>query len=146
MAIDEIQRIPDLLSYIQVVVDEDPRPGRFVLTGSQNLLLMESVSQTLAGRSALLLPLPFSLPELFERDLFDPARLPEATVAVPDLRAFENFVRLAAAITAMELNLSRLAGDVGVGQQTARRWLGKVIEGMKLNDGNKVIENSRTAA
>ncbi|MCY4268563.1 MAG: AAA family ATPase, partial [Gammaproteobacteria bacterium] len=39
MIIDEVQRAPDLLSYIQVSVDEDPRPGRFVLTGSQNLLL-----------------------------------------------------------------------------------------------------------
>ena len=47
LVIDEIQRAPDLLSYIQVAVDENPRPGRFVLTGSQNLLLMESVSQTL---------------------------------------------------------------------------------------------------
>ncbi len=47
LVIDEIQRAPDLLSYIQVAVDENPRPGRFVLTGSKNLLLMESVSQTL---------------------------------------------------------------------------------------------------
>ena len=51
-----------------------------------------------------------------ERDLSE-------VLAVSDLRAFENFVRLAAASTAMELNLSRLAGDVGAGQQTARRWL-----------------------
>lgn len=49
LILDEIQREPDLLSYIQVLVDEDDRPGRFILTGSQNILLMESVSQTLGG-------------------------------------------------------------------------------------------------
>ena len=38
--LDEVQRAPDLLSYIQVAVDESPAPGRFILTGSQNLLLM----------------------------------------------------------------------------------------------------------
>ena len=62
--IDEVQRAPEILSYLQGVVDRDPRPGRFVLTGSSNLLLLESVSQTLAGRTALLTLLPFSLAEL----------------------------------------------------------------------------------
>ena len=51
--IDEIQRVPDLLSYLQGIVDDDPVPGRWILTGSQNLLLAESISQSLAGRTAL---------------------------------------------------------------------------------------------
>lgn len=62
--IDEVQRAPDLLSYLQGMVDQDPTPGRFVLTGSSNLLLLESVSQSLAGRTALLTLMPFSLSEL----------------------------------------------------------------------------------
>ena len=62
--LDEVQRAPDLVSYIQVIVDEDPRPGRFVLTGSQNLTLMSRVSQSLAGRTALLELLPLDLEEL----------------------------------------------------------------------------------
>lgn len=62
--IDEIQRAPELLSYLQVEVDRDPQPGRFILTGSQNFLLMESLSQSLAGRTALAELLPFSLEEL----------------------------------------------------------------------------------
>ena len=62
--IDEVQRVPDLLSYIQTEVDQNPAPGRFVLTGSQNLMLMEKVSQTLAGRSGILHLLPFSRAEL----------------------------------------------------------------------------------
>lgn len=61
--IDEVQRVPDLLSYLQTIMDGDGRPGRWVLTGSHNLLLMERVTQSLAGRSGLLTLLPFSLQE-----------------------------------------------------------------------------------
>ena len=64
MILDEIQRAPDLLSYIQVLVDEDPTPGRFVLTGSQQLPLTRSVSQTLAGRAAVYVLLTLNLSEL----------------------------------------------------------------------------------
>ena len=57
--IDEVQRVPDLPSYLQGVIDADPQPGRWVLTGSQNLSLAQSVSQSLAGRTEVhhLLPL-----------------------------------------------------------------------------------------
>jgi predicted AAA+ superfamily ATPase len=62
--IDEAQRVPSLFSYIQTAVDEDSAPGRFILTGSQNILLQENLSQSLAGRVAILQLLPFSLAEL----------------------------------------------------------------------------------
>ena len=175
LILDEIQRAPDLLSYIQVLVDEHDEPGRFILTGSQNLLLMESVSQTLAGRTALLRLHPLSLAELHGRPPIDPLNLdgragPRAETAgspprdlwqtlvdgfypriharnlpaqpwladylrtyverdlrevlqVSDPRSFETFLRLAAARTAQEVNLSGLAADAGVTQQTAKRWL-----------------------
>ncbi len=57
--LDEVQRVPDLLSYLQGVIDDDPTPGRWILSGSQNLSLLESVSQSLAGRTEVhhLLPL-----------------------------------------------------------------------------------------
>lgn len=62
---DEIQRVPDLLSHIQVRVDESPdEKGQWILTGSNQLKLRESVSQSLAGRTALLTLLPFSIAEL----------------------------------------------------------------------------------
>lgn len=62
---DEIQRVPELLSYMQGVIDSQPnKVGLFVITGSQNLLLLESVSQTLAGRIAFIHLLPFSIAEL----------------------------------------------------------------------------------
>jgi len=62
--LDEIQRSPELLSYLQGMVDEDPTPGRFILTGSHNLSLLEGVSQSLAGRTALLELLPLELEEI----------------------------------------------------------------------------------
>jgi predicted AAA+ superfamily ATPase len=62
--LDEIQHVPELLSYIQTAVDQDPTPGRFVLTGSQNFLLMSQVAQTMAGRCGILNLLPFSRAEL----------------------------------------------------------------------------------
>lgn len=61
--LDEIQNTPDLFSYIQRIVDEN-REVRFILTGSSNFLLMEKISQSLAGRTAVLHLLPFSFSEL----------------------------------------------------------------------------------
>src|SRR5512139_3272193 len=52
--LDEVQRAPDLFSYIQGIVDRVDRPGQFILSGSQNFLLLHRVSQTLAGRCAAL--------------------------------------------------------------------------------------------
>lgn len=62
--IDEVQRVPDLLSYLQVLVDEDGRNGLFVLTGSEQFALSEAISQSLAGRVSMSRLLPFSLSEL----------------------------------------------------------------------------------
>jgi len=62
--IDEIQRVPHLLSYIQVTVDETRKNGLFILTGSQNLSLSQGISQSLAGRSALVTLLPFTVKEV----------------------------------------------------------------------------------
>ena len=61
---DEVQRAPDLFSYLQQEVDERPQPGRFVLTGSQHFGLSERLSQSLAGRIGILHLLPPSLDEL----------------------------------------------------------------------------------
>ncbi len=64
--IDEIQRVPSLFSYLQGILDEKNTPGLFILTGSQHFLMMENISQTLAGRISLLKLLPFSLEELYK--------------------------------------------------------------------------------
>ncbi len=62
--IDEIQRVPELLSYIQVIVDQEKKNGRFVLTGSHQLQVREAITQSLAGRTAILNLLPLSISEL----------------------------------------------------------------------------------
>lgn len=65
VVIDEVQRLPQLLSYLQTLVDESPgTSGRFVLTGSQNLLMLQAVTQSLAGRAGLMDLLPLSWAEL----------------------------------------------------------------------------------
>ena len=61
---DEAQRVPDLFSYLQTRVDEDRLPGRYVLSGSQNFLLSERISQSLAGRVGVVRLFPLDLSEL----------------------------------------------------------------------------------
>jgi len=61
---DEIQRAPDLVSYLQPLVDTDQRDGLFILTGSQQLEVSNTVNQSLAGRTGLVKLLPLSLEEL----------------------------------------------------------------------------------
>ena len=131
--IDEVQRVPELLSYLQGIIDADPAPGRWILTGSQNLSLLESVSQSLAGRTAVhhLLPLtrgevarfarpPKSLeetlfaggyPRIFDRKL-DPVewlRSYVATYLERDVRTISNVGDLATFQRFVELCAGRTA-------------------------------------
>jgi uncharacterized protein len=62
--LDEVQRVPSLFSYIQTITDAKNETGMFILSGSQNFLLMQNIAQSLAGRVALLKLLPFSYEEL----------------------------------------------------------------------------------
>jgi len=74
---DEVQHVPALLSFLQVHVDKDPIPGKFLLTGSQHFGMTERISQSLAGRTAVLELLPFSAGEMASArmlaDELDPA-------------------------------------------------------------------------
>ena len=70
--LDEIQRVPELLSYIQPLVDRKELKGMFILTGSHQMELQEAISQSLAGRTALLTLLPMTLTEINEAG-FDPS-------------------------------------------------------------------------
>lgn len=72
--LDEVQRCPDLLSYLQTIVDGDRRMGLFILTGSQQFGLMSGITQSLAGRTAFIELLPFSVSELSRA-----AKLPVST-------------------------------------------------------------------
>jgi len=131
--IDEIQRVPNLLSYLQSIIDDDPTPGRWILTGSHNLLLHSSVSQSLAGRVSVchLLPLTYgeitqfenhpqsleevlltgSYPRILDRDL-DPSEWLGSYVAAyveRDVRLIRNIGDLAA----FQRFLALCAGRVG---------------------------------
>jgi predicted AAA+ superfamily ATPase len=68
VVLDEIQRTPDLVSYIQGIVDEHQQAGEFILTGSQQLEVSNTINQSLAGRTALLRLLPFAYSELYSKD------------------------------------------------------------------------------
>ena len=62
--LDEIQRAPLLLSYLQELVDTTPQPGRFILTGSNQFMMLDKITQSLAGRTVILKLLPFSIAEI----------------------------------------------------------------------------------
>lgn len=64
LILDEIQNVPELLSYIQGIVDQDKRKGFFVVTGSHNILVNEAITQSLAGRVAYITLFPLSIHEL----------------------------------------------------------------------------------
>jgi len=150
---DEVQKVPQLLNYIKLAVDKDRDAyGRFVLSGSNQLLLMEKVSESLAGRIGLLTLLPFQYaeipgalreqsqykggyPELVKRGYLKHedwyasyvetylARDVRALTNVGDLKDFRRFMGLLSANTAQILNMSRYASDVGVSVSTIKRWL-----------------------
>jgi hypothetical protein len=75
--LDEAQRAPELFSYIQGIVDQNDHSGQYILTGSQNFLLLEKITQSLAGRCAIHHLLPFSQGELLGADPTDPDRIIE---------------------------------------------------------------------
>lgn len=66
---DEVQRVPDIFRYLHEILDNNSKRGQFILTGSNNFLLQEQVSQSLAGRAGYLSLLPFSYAELVKAKL-----------------------------------------------------------------------------
>ena len=150
--LDEIQNTPELFSYIQRIVDEN-RQIQFILTGSSNFLLMEKISQTLAGRTAVLHLLPFSLQELepladsYENLIFKGQYPRIYDRAIPptdfypsyiqtyvdrdvrmiknigDINAFIQFTQLCAGRIGQPLNNASLANDAGISPNTAKSWL-----------------------
>ncbi len=85
---DEIQRVPELFSYLQGIIDKDPTPGRWVFTGSQNLSLLDTVKQSLAGRTVIFNLLPLTRNEIILFPQF-PATLEESLYAGSFPRVFD---------------------------------------------------------
>ena len=152
--LDEIQRVPELFYYLQQILDDQTANGFFILTGSNNFLLQESISQSLAGRVAYLFLLPLTISEIGDREsninsvLFsgcypalynnttDPARFYANYIRtyverdvrlirnITDLYAFEKFLRLCSGRIGQLLNMSSLASEVGVDLKTIGSWIG----------------------
>ncbi len=84
--IDEAQKYPDLFSYIQIIADEVQKDGMFILSGSQNFILMKSISQSLAGRVSIFHLMPFTKRELEKKRPFNLMELTK-----PGILSVENF-------------------------------------------------------
>ncbi|NLO03926.1 MAG: ATP-binding protein [Bacteroidales bacterium] len=151
--LDEVQRAPELFSYLQQILDEQTGKGLFILTGSNNFLLQENISQSLAGRVGYLFLLPLSLSEIgfkkfsSNQILFKggyPGLYQENTdIAkfysnyirtyverdvrlvknITNLYTFERFLRLCAGRTGQLLNMSNLAIETGVDVKTISSWI-----------------------
>ncbi len=153
LIIDEIQRTPELFSYIQGIVDAHKRAGEFIVTGSQQFGLLSKITQSLAGRAGLIELLPFSLtevkreiealddtlyrgfyPPLYDKN-FDPRiwyedytktyieRDVRNLINIKDLSTFQKFLRLLAARSGCLINDSELGNEAGINARTVTSWL-----------------------
>ncbi|MCQ2347188.1 MAG: ATP-binding protein [Paludibacteraceae bacterium] len=153
LIIDEAQYVPELFSYIQVVVDENPHL-RYVLSGSSDFLLMQNITQSLAGRVVVRRLLPLSIRELGNIDHlstddlmfrgFYPAiwgdnKSPLAVYDsylstylerdvrniqnVSNLRTFRNFITCCAARTGNEFSALSISNELGINYKTVQKWI-----------------------
>ena len=151
MIVDEAQLYPDLFSYIQVLVDED-KSLHFVLSGSNNFTFMERITQSLAGRAALLMLLPLSVTEVgtshatdellyggFYPGVWGDGKKPydvysnyystyierdlRQLIYIKDLDLFRQFVRLMSSRVATEMNASHVSNEIGIDVKTVQNWL-----------------------
>ena len=147
--LDEVQNVPEVLAYVRSRVDREPRrAGQWLLTGSQDAPLMRGVSESMAGRAAVLQLLPLSTRESprvtllhggYPEAVARPAdarlwfssylqtyleRDVRAITAVRDLATFRRFLALLATLHGQVLNRSALAAPVGVSVPTISQWLG----------------------
>ena len=150
LVLDEVQKAPDLLSYIQGIVDNPDNKREFVLTGSEHLLLSDKISQTLAGRVRIYHLLPLSKDELQPQELgkalfyggyprihhrnLAPStwfgqyyatyiqRDVRSVLNVSSLDSFDRFTRLIAGRTGQLTDFSSIGADCGISQPTAKSW------------------------
>jgi predicted AAA+ superfamily ATPase len=150
--LDEIQNAPQLFNYVRTIIDQNPRRmGQWFFTGSQELPLMRGVTESMAGRAAILELLPMSIAESAKVDLFL-GGYPEVLARprdrelrlnsylqtylerdvrlitnVRDLPTFRTFLTLLATRHGQVLNRSDLAAPLGVSVPTIEQWL-RILE------------------
>jgi uncharacterized protein len=189
LILDEMQYVPELMSYLKIAIDDDRRNnGRFLLTGSQRFALMKNLSDSLAGRISIMELLPFDAQEIgastekgageesflraclrgsYPEPALDPGMKRDAWYSaylqtylerdissiynIGDLREFTRFLRLLAGRCGQQLNLSALAGDVGVSVNTIKRWVsvleaGRIVfllEPYYRNFGKRIVKSPK---
>lgn len=151
---DEAQRVPEIFSYLQQILDESKTNGLFIITGSNNFLLQESISQSLAGRVGYLNLLPLTINEIGNKELdsnillfkggypslynetIEPNKWYSNYIRtyierdvrliknITNLITFERFLRLCAGRVGQLLNMNSLAVEVGVDTKTISAWIG----------------------
>lgn len=149
--LDEIQHAPRLLSYMQTIVDREKKNGFFIVTGSQNFLVDEAITQTLAGRMAVVTLLPLSISELESAELL-PARIetlvhkgcyPKAhanNVSVE--RLYTNYIRL---YVERDVRQIKNVADLGTFQKFMRLCAGRIGQVINLSSlGNDCGINQST--
>lgn len=155
--LDEVQRVPELFSALMVKTDIDKIPGQYILTGSQHFLMLDSITQSLAGRIILFNLLPLSLAELRPLEsgvheyiwrggyprVYDHNvniqqwldgyirtyldRDVSLLTHISSLATFEKFIHILAGRTGQILNLSSLGSDVGISHNTAKEWVNLMV-------------------
>lgn len=149
---DEVQQVPELFNYLQVVSDENKKPGQYILSGSQSFLMNERISQSLAGRTSINHLFPFDISEIGLREtvfdtiytgfyprIYDFNIEPEEFYppyiqtyierdvrtlrSIENLNTFTRFLASCAGRIGQTLNLTSLANDAGVSVNTAKSWL-----------------------
>lgn len=151
--LDEIQYAPEVLTHVKLLIDQKREPGQWFITGSQQFSVMKNISESLAGRAAIFSLPPFSIKERRETceiaDFLLTSSYPELIVNpevasdlwyasylqtyierdvrmlldIANLRDFEQCIRLLAANTGQELNMSNLSRKLGVSMPTIKRWI-----------------------
>jgi len=149
--LDEVQRTPEIFSYLQGIVDFNPAPGQFILTGSNNFLLQQSITQSLAGRVGYLQLLPFAMNEIYssEAEIPDENSLllkggypPLYEPGIPAADWFPNYLR-----TYIERDVRQIKNisDLIVFERFVRLLAGRVGQELNMTSlGNEVGVDSKT--
>lgn len=152
LILDEIQHAPHLLSYMQTIVDREKKKGFFIVTGSQNFLVDQAITQSLAGRMALLTLLPLSIAELKNVDLL-PAKLETLVYKgsyprvyadkVSTERLYSNYIRL---YVERDVRQIKNVADLNTFQKFMRLCAGRIGQVLNLTSlGNDCGINHSTA-
>ncbi len=153
VVLDEIQNLPEIANFVKILVDRNRKPGAWFITGSQQFSVMKNISESLAGRAAVLALPPFQIQERTDlrrvQDFVFLSSYPELVVNkkvdqriwyssylqtylerdvrnilnITDLRDFEQLLRFLATRTGQELNYSVYSNELGISVPTVKRWI-----------------------